>query len=560
MFRRALRSVFSVHYAYSDPIAQQRARVLLVISLSIVFAAMIWVIVGSAISVISPETPNFATLETLLIPFISLIVYGLIQHGNLILATWAFVLAMMIGPLISISTGIDTTAVISIMLPLIAAGALLPRNGVIAIMIVLMVLAGMGYYIQLGNTELPSAPPSAHATIDLIYVVFALGVSAMFMIAFNVQSLRSLESNQSRLHQYEAIARLSSEIQAPTLHEDDAIRHALTRAVETMGVAYAQMFITDAGGSIKRRVRTAFGQNLTTRVDEEALLGDTNIVYQAARNRITMTATLQSPEMRRRHFLASTRASAAVPVLLNDELLGVLDFQIETASDFTDIQLKTFEMLAAVVAAAVESQRGRRAMQAALKQAQDASHERDGQQLYSQRSVNQAYWNTLFQPDGESAIGFDLDTMRKAFVESKDLAPTLRQTLSQGKTHIDERPDGSFISVPIMIGQQVLGAMSFQLPHGRTLSKRQTELVETIAERLALALENRRLFEQSRTQAERERKANDIARMLLSATEIDMVLRIAADNFNNALGAINTEIHVQTTPQTSMEQSEETVS
>jgi GAF domain-containing protein len=98
--------------------------------------------------------------------------------------------------------------------------------------------------------------------------------------------------------------------------------------------------------------------------------------------------------------------------------------------------------------------------------------------------------------------------------------------------------------------------MSFRVSLARALTERQLDTVRAIARRLALALENRRLFEQSQAQVIRERKANEIANALLSATEVQSVLRLAVENFNEALGAINTEIAVQTTPD-SRQRSEE---
>ncbi len=554
MFRRALRSLFRVRYAYADSVSQKRAQVLVIIAV-IVFALSTVLLSGVFIS--AQYGPNLSELinpSVFVLPIAAIVVYIFAQRGLLTHAAWGLTLIMFVVPLnVTADNNILTTRIIFFVTPLLVAGTLLPRRDLIIVTAADLLLLVIGY-------SAISAPTTGD-TFNIVLVGLFLMFCAAFLSVFNGQVNVALSNSITNQRYFEAIARLSAEVNVPTLTEDDAISLALMRTVETLGVAYAQMFIADASGSLKRRVRTAFGQSLTTRVDEEVSLGDTNIVYQAARNRVLMTANMDSPEIRRRHFLASTRASAAVPVMLGDELLGVLDLQIETANTFTLQQLQSFEVLAEVLAAALEAHRAHLAVQTALKQAQEASQARESRSLSIARVVEQGrYWDTLFQSEDESAAGFDFDTTRKVFVQAKDLAPSLRETLRSGKTHANEQPDGAVISVPIMLGQQVLGAMSFKLPPGRQLSKRQTELVETIAERLALALENRRLFEQSRAQAERERKANTIAQMLLSATEVDAVLRIAADNFNNALGAINTEIHIQATPQTAIEQSEETVS
>ncbi|PJF27440.1 MAG: hypothetical protein CUN53_04035, partial [Phototrophicales bacterium] len=66
-----------------------------------------------------------------------------------------------------------------------------------------------------------------------------------------------------------------------------------------------------------------------------------------------------------------------------------------------------------------------------------------------------------------------------------------------------------------------------------------------ITSRLGVALENNRLFEQSQALAQRERRASEIGSLLISATDIESVLNLAARSFNEALGAISTRVIVE---------------
>jgi GAF domain-containing protein len=77
------------------------------------------------------------------------------------------------------------------------------------------------------------------------------------------------------------------------------------------------------------------------------------------------------------------------------------------------------------------------------------------------------------------------------------------------------------------------------------ITEKDLDVAQQIAQRLAIALENKRLFEQSRSQAFRERKAGEIAGLLIGATDVESVLSLAADSFNEALGAVSTRIHLQ---------------
>jgi GAF domain-containing protein len=101
------------------------------------------------------------------------------------------------------------------------------------------------------------------------------------------------------------------------------------------------------------------------------------------------------------------------------------------------------------------------------------------------------------------------------------------------------------VTVPIVFRDVVLGAMSFNVPSERPVTDRQIELIRTVADRLSVALENNRLLEQTQAQARRERQASEIGSVLLSATNVESVLSLAADNFHEALGAIHTRVYLQ---------------
>jgi GAF domain-containing protein len=99
--------------------------------------------------------------------------------------------------------------------------------------------------------------------------------------------------------------------------------------------------------------------------------------------------------------------------------------------------------------------------------------------------------------------------------------------------------------VPITLRDQVLGALTFAIPADRSISERQVDMLRTVANRLAVALESNRLLEQTQAQAQRERKANEIGSVLLSETDLEAVVSLAAENFNEALGAIHTRVYLE---------------
>ena len=68
------------------------------------------------------------------------------------------------------------------------------------------------------------------------------------------------------------------------------------------------------------------------------------------------------------------------------------------------------------------------------------------------------------------------------------------------------------------------------------------DLVNAVAERVALSAENARLFEETTRRAERERLVSDITVKIRSTNDPDAMLQTALDELKNALGATKVQL------------------
>ena len=155
-------------------------------------------------------------------------------------------------------------------------------------------------------------------------------------------------------------------------------------------------------------------------------------------------------------------------------------------------------------------------------------------------------WTAYLQQRGFDYLGFDMNSDGDVPILATSIADELRPAMETGEITVTLEDNYQVVSVPIMLRGRTIGAMSFKVAEGsQSIGSRQTELIHSVVQRLGLALENKRLFEQSRSQAQRESKANEVGSLLLSSTDIETVLTLAAQNFNEALGAVQTQIHLQ---------------
>ena len=117
----------------------------------------------------------------------------------------------------------------------------------------------------------------------------------------------------------------------------------------------------------------------------------------------------------------------------------------------------------------------------------------------------------------------------------------------------DTVPPVLSMTVPIELRGQPIGQIVVEDDQAqRQLSTEERELVQEIVQRMALALESARLFEQTqsalgeaRRLAQRERLINRITSQLRGAITVDEVLRIAADEMRHSVQAAYTAIELK---------------
>lgn len=87
----------------------------------------------------------------------------------------------------------------------------------------------------------------------------------------------------------------------------------------------------------------------------------------------------------------------------------------------------------------------------------------------------------------------------------------------------------SELAVPLMFRGKCVGVLDIQSRHLDYFTKEQQNILAVLANRLAVAIENARLFQQVRTQAETLLVLNDVSREISSILDVEELLRRAAE-------------------------------
>jgi GAF domain-containing protein len=238
-----------------------------------------------------------------------------------------------------------------------------------------------------------------------------------------------------------------------------------------------------------------------------------------------------------------------IPIIHNDKVLGALDLQSNQIKDFTPTQREALAVYGQRVGQTLDRIRIMAQLKADVQTQQKIINGQRKKLQELEQSSRAGFaadtWRTYFDQYGGGTLGFDLSSDTFDLVNAADLTPTLRQALTTDGLVESKDGDQNVLSAPILLRGELLGALSFKLPRGAQANDRQREVITSVVQRLGLALENKRLLQQSQAQANRESKANEVAGVLLSSTDVKTVLQLAAQQFTDALGAVNTHIHLQ---------------
>ncbi len=225
--------------------------------------------------------------------------------------------------------------------------------------------------------------------------------------------------------------------------------------------------------------------------------------------------------------LPLTRSEMALPLKVGERVIGVLDVQSEEPSAFTQEDVAVLQTMADQIALAIENARVLEQMERTVRELERVYGEytREAWKTVrrARRWVGRRYRRLLPEPAEELT-----EEARRALSEGR---PVLQPFREEG----DGRVIGTLLAVPMKLRGQVVGALSMRFATPE-VPPETVQVVEAIADRLALALENARLLEETRRHAERDRMLAEITARVRASMDPEAILRTAAQELGTVLG------------------------
>jgi GAF domain-containing protein len=535
---RYLRPLFRVQHYYSDLFARQRA------------IGLFW-IAWSAVAAIVALTLYSIVLKVPLVPFVYIYIVALgvlaaiitlINWGNLSGAGVLFV-GMVFAASAAVYAITGTPGLIYFSLPIVTAGVLLGRRWLSAVVVVTsLTILLITAFQELGLLAAIRIPPVS-AGDYASFAVLVMVILGLVLGTFAGGQRTVLRRNLMLTAELRTAARINNQ-----LSDINRLDDLLTRTIETirdqLGYYHVQIFLMDEKTNL---VVQAMGSTLTRGegAEERRITPDSpSVINDILRSGVTKRITLDDPEALRNEFLPPTLVQLLIPLRQGKQIIGVLDVQSVNRDVFTEQEIEGLESIAAQIGLVIGNIRLADQLETTRQEAEGLNSQlqtvvRELNRLDQEASGRT--WERQLRRRPDRLISYTWNKGVLTSAQPTDAAAPL-PTGPMPETRMVN--DEQILVVPIALRGQILGVMEFAPPPGQEWSPRHIELARAISQRLALSLDNIRLFEQAQVAAAREQIANQIAARLQAETEVDSLLAAATGTFQQALGATRTSIRL----------------
>ncbi len=547
--RNILSRLTTIRADYADTAEQQQAHRLLVINLAwiglLVLAtplALGWTIDAHQIDAATLFIPASVGLAVL--------TYQSIQHGYYSQARVIFVLNVVIAALLATFPNyrLDSPFIITLTLPITAAGVLLPRPGLFVLAVIVIAAITIGGIIQVSNdmapTPLGTINESIRTTIVLAAAIILLNTVMLWTF------LSSIDDAIQQQRHFETLLKDVSRISETLVGlpaDEDQLNLSVEQIRDALGLYHVQVFLTDSSSGLAvLRASTGFmGRRM---FEENSLLTpeENSPINNALRQKDPIVITDSAPEHQRAGFLPATHSELLVPLRVGNLLpIGVLDLHSTSRDAFSDEFYHAVATLGNQMAAALHTMHQARELRAGYEERDRLSGQLDTARRELGRTNRQlvsATWGTYLEERQEMIQGFDWQG--GDILSARTQSAVLDKTVSTGEAYLDYQDDTAMLSVPIRLRGQTLGAVEFRRSGDARWSPSALEMAQAVAERLALSLENARLFEQTQNAAQREQLVSRVTSQLQTTNNLQALLTLAAAQFQEALGATRTQVRL----------------
>ena len=433
------------------------------------------------------------------------------------------------------------------------------RVSIPTLLLVAMTMAGFGLVFSFGLLVIPENPTTAEpsrwiaGTLVLLLMGVLMIVSLDYLISRLTSALgesrllvQALEEQRGQLEEQVAertadLASRSAQLEAAAQVAREAagirdveqlLEETVNLVSERFGFYHTGLFLLDPAGeyAVLRAASSDGGRRMLARGHrlrggQEGIVGH---VTNTKRARVALdvgedAVFFDNPD------LPMTRSEAALPLVVGEEILGVLDVQSTEREAFGEADLTVLQTLADQVAIAISNARLVRRVQESLEIERRA---------YGQMSMEA--WRNLIRSGIGPGERYDPQRLLQDRGQWREM-----QAGMEGLPVAGQDGPGPAMAIPLKVRGQVIGVLDAYKPSGTSdWSDDEVALFQALVDQLGVALDGARLYQDAQRRATQDRILGEVAMRMRETLDMDAVVRTAVREIGEALGIAEVEVRM----------------
>ncbi|MDX2077679.1 MAG: GAF domain-containing protein [bacterium] len=382
--------------------------------------------------------------------------------------------------------------------------------------------------------------PEGITLVLFLAILATLSISTRFLIGTAQNTAQEAQRASTLLRTTAEISQITSKL----LDLDELFGRAVELIRDRFAYYHVQIFLVDDNREYANLVASTgeVGQMLLER-KHRILVGSTSVigrVTQIGDAVIASDTDSQKALHARNELLPNTRSELAVAITDGERIIGALDVQSTRPNAFSPIDIQTLEVVANQLGTAIRNARLFEAQSSSLQENkrlffESESNLREIQRL--NRQLTRKVWGDYLLDKGDLS-GVVLEKSQADIKTDVEWTPQMIEASQRRRPSISQSELGkpSLIAVPIVLRGEVIGAIEV-LTSDEMRQDDSVEVVQAVAQRLALSLDNARLFEETQLNVQQQQAINDIVGQFQSAVNVDELLQMTLTQIGQLVGA-----------------------
>ena len=327
----------------------------------------------------------------------------------------------------------------------------------------------------------------------------------------------ALSRRTSQLQAATQVARQAAAIKDTATLLNDAVR----LISDQFDFYHAGIFLLDQNNeyAILQAASSEGGQKMLERGHRLQVGGQGIVGYAAAQKRPRIALDTGTDA----HYfdnpdLPLTHSEAALPLIVRDRVIGVLDIQSDKSNAFTQDDLDTFQALADQLALAIDNARLFEETNTAMRAMEQITTEH----------VRQTWTETL-----------DRQELAYVYTPLGTSHSSVYPLVEEGA----REPDSQALQASITLHDQKIGVIKIKRKE-QNWHPREQAMLEEIATQVGLALENARLLEETQEHAHRDQMVAAVSTRMRATLNLETILQTAARELQRGLNLKEAEVRL----------------